>query len=95
MANAKKRVAAGAHLPTLWLLRLRNAQTMKPTVAWARGERGSGVCEGDWEEKKNGKNSDFQSQLLETEHYTENIHDSRAGNPFRRYAIFTLLKLYR
>ena len=28
-----KRVAAGAHLPTPWLLSLRNAQTLKPTTA--------------------------------------------------------------
>ena len=33
-AIAKKRVAAGAHLPNSWLLSLRNAQTIKPT-AWA------------------------------------------------------------
>ena len=29
-----KRVAAGAHLPDLWLLSLRNAQTIEPTTAW-------------------------------------------------------------
>ena len=33
--NAMKHVAAGAHLPTLWIsLSLRNAQTIQPTTAW-------------------------------------------------------------
>ena len=32
-AYAMKRVAAGAHLPTPWLLSLRNAQTIDPTTA--------------------------------------------------------------
>ena len=34
-ANAMKRVAAGARLPTPWCLSLRNGQTIDPTTAWA------------------------------------------------------------
>ena len=35
-AYAMKCVAAGAHLPTPWILSLRSSQTMKPTTtAWA------------------------------------------------------------
>ena len=33
-AYAMKRVAAGAHLSTHWLLSLRNAQTIEPTTDW-------------------------------------------------------------
>ena len=32
--HAMKRVAVGAHLPTSWLLSLRNAQTIETPTAW-------------------------------------------------------------
>ena len=34
VAGAMKRIAAGAHLPTLGVLSLRNALTIELTIAW-------------------------------------------------------------